>query len=167
MMNLNENKLKEIDRLKKEIDSYRPLDKHELHQLKKYYRISLAYTSNPLEGNSLTETETKIVIEDGLTIGGKPLKDHNEAVGHSKAYDLVHELLEKSQITEENILDIHKLFYHSIDLENAGKYRKKQVFISGTEFVPPSPEQVTNLMKKFVASMSMLQQKHHPVEFAA
>ncbi len=66
-----ENKIKEIDKLKKEIDKHRPLSKAKLERLKEYYRIGLTYTSNALEGNSLTETETKVVIEDGVTIGGK------------------------------------------------------------------------------------------------
>ena len=67
------NILNEIDQLQKEINEYRPIDKYLLEQIKNYYRIGLTYTSNALEGNSLTETETKIVLEDGITIGGKPL----------------------------------------------------------------------------------------------
>ena len=79
--------LKEIDKLQAEINKYRPLDKKLIEQQKEYFRVGLTYTSNALEGNSLTETETKIVIEEGITIGGKPLKDHFEAIGHSEAFD--------------------------------------------------------------------------------
>ena len=79
----------EIDKLHEEINSLRPLDNNLLKQIREYYRIGLTYTSNALEGNSLTETETKIVIEDGITIGGKPLKDHFEAIGHSEAFDFM------------------------------------------------------------------------------
>jgi len=75
--------LREIDRLQAEINKLKPLNKQLLTQQKEYFRIGLTYSSNALEGNSLTETETKIVIEDGITIGGKPLKDHFEAIGHS------------------------------------------------------------------------------------
>jgi Fic family protein len=66
--------LSEIDKLQEEINSYRPLPANILKQLKEYYRVILTYTSNALEGNSLTETETKIVLEDGITIGGEPIK---------------------------------------------------------------------------------------------
>ena len=76
--------LKKIDALKGRIDAHRPLDTHMLKQIKEYFRIGMTYSSNALEGNSLTETETKIVIEDGITIGGKPVKDHLEALGHSE-----------------------------------------------------------------------------------
>ena len=68
--------IKEVDELQREINEYRPLSQNTLKQLKEYYRIGLTYSSNALEGNSLTETETKIVLEEGITIGGKPLKDH-------------------------------------------------------------------------------------------
>ena len=84
--------LSKIDELKGRIDKHRPIDRHLLAQIKEYFRIGLTYSSNALEGNSLTETETKIVIEDGITIGGKPLKDHFEAIGHSEAYDLLYKL---------------------------------------------------------------------------
>ena len=84
-----ENRIPDIDRLQQEINAYRPLSERVLAQLKAYYRIGLSYTSNALEGNSLTESETKLVIEEGLTVGGKPLKDHFEALGHSQAYDLL------------------------------------------------------------------------------
>ena len=78
-----------IDALKEEIDKYRPIDAYILKQVREYFRIGMTYSSNALEGNSLTETETKIVIEDGITIGGKPIRDHLEALGHSEAYDLL------------------------------------------------------------------------------
>ena len=70
----------------------RPLPAATLKSLREYYRVGLTYTSNALEGNSLTESETKVVIEDGLTIGGKPLRDIYEATGHTKAYDFLYEI---------------------------------------------------------------------------
>ena len=75
-----------------------------------YYRIGLTYSSNALEGNSLTETETKVVIEEGITIGGKPLRDHYEAVGHSDAYDLLLRLAVGKEIVAADILALHRLF---------------------------------------------------------
>jgi len=95
--------LTEIDKLQREIDSYRPLPAHTLKQLKEYYRVGLTYSSNALEGNSLTETETKVVLEDGITIGGKPIRDYYEALGHSEAYDYIYKLAKDKGFTEDDI----------------------------------------------------------------
>jgi len=164
---MDANKLKKIDELKKEIDIYRPLSKQELEELKAYYRIGLTYTNNALEGNSLTESETKIVLEEGITIGGKLIKDHLEALGSSDAYDLLYKLAKQSGIEEKDILKLQKLFYFRIDPKQAGKYRKTQVFITGTEFIPPAAKEIPYLMKSFVAEIPELQKKYHPVEYAA
>ena len=162
-----ENRTKEIDELKHKIDKHRPLTKHALEQLKEYYRIGLTYTSNAIEGNSLTETETKIVIEDGITIGGKPLKDHYEAMGHSEAFSFLYDLAKNKTITEADILKLHHLFYYRIDENDAGKYRKVNVLITGSNFRPPAHSKVPALMKKFTDNIPAMQKKYHPVEFSA
>ena len=159
--------LEETDALQKEINTYRPLSRHILKQIKEYYRIGLTYSSNALEGNSLTETETKIILEDGITIGGKPIKDHYEALGHSEAYDLMCKLAQNGLFTEANIKKLHKLFYYRIDEKKAGRYRKVKVFISGSQHSLPKPEEVPDLMKKFVVELEELERSCHPVEYAA
>ena len=159
--------LKKIDALKAKIDAHRPLDAHMLKQVREYFRIGMAYSSNALEGNSLTETETKIVIEDGITIGGKPVRDHLEALGHSEAYDLLFRLAKNQEITEANVKELHRLFYYRIDAKQAGKYRKSRVIITGTDFIPPAPERIPDLMESFIAGLSEARAKHHPVEFCA
>jgi Fic family protein len=161
------NKIEKIDLLQKEINNFRPLKKRELSSLRKYFKIGLTYSSNSIEGNSLTETETKIILEDGITIGGRPLREHFEVIGHGMAYDEIFKLSTQKTIQEKDILKLHKLFYYHIDILEAGKYRKDQVFISGTRFIPPSPEKIPALMKKFGQSITKMQQKYHPVEFAA
>lgn len=162
-----ENRLKEVDKLQEEINQHRPLNRNALKQLKEYFRIGLTYSSNAIEGNSLTETETKIVLEDGITIGGKPLKDHYEAVGHSEAFDLLYRLAKNKEITERDILRLHKLFYHRIDENNAGRYRKQAVIITGSTLLPPAPHELKPLMQEFAAGIPGLRKKSHPVEFAA
>jgi len=159
--------LKKIDDLKHSIDDHRPIDKHLLKQIKEYFRIGFTYTSNALEGNSLTETETKIVIEDGITIGGKPIRDHFEALGHSEAYDHIYALAKRKEITEADIKSPHRLLYYRIDAKHARKYRKKGVLITGTDFIPPAPERIPDLMRSFVDEIPGLRTKFHPVEFAA
>ena len=165
--NMYKNKIKEVDRLQQEIDAYRPLKRRELEQLQEYYRIGLTYTSNALEGNSLTETETKIVLEEGITIGGKLVKDHLEALGHSDAYNHLLTLVKYGTITEKDILQLHTLFYYRIDPHQAGKYRTEQVFITGTEFIPPSAKQIPELMQRFVKEIPTMDEKYHSVEYAA
>ncbi len=159
--------MSEIDKLQEEIDSFRPLPASTLKQLKEYYRIGLTYTSNAIEGNSLTETETKIILEDGITIGGKPIKDYYEALGHSEAYDYIYKLAKDKGVAEDDIKKLHKLFYHRIDEVKAGKYRKEKVFISGSKYSLPSPEKVSELMQDFTSRMKEIERKNHPVEYSA
>jgi Fic family protein len=159
--------LTEIDKLQKETNAFRPLSPNTLKQLKEYYRVGLTYTSNALEGNSLTETETKVVLEDGITIGGKPIRDYYEALGHSEAYDHIYKLAKYKEFTEDDIKKLHKLFYHRIDEARAGKYRKEKVFISGSKYILPAPEKVPGLMSEFIGRIKDMEKKNHPVEYCA
>jgi Fic family protein len=158
--------LSEIDKLQEEINTYRPLPPNTIKQLKEYYRVGLTYSSNALEGNSLTETETKVVLEDGITIGGKPIKDYYEALGHSEAYDYIYKLTKNGEFTEDNIKKLHKFFYNRIDDTRAGKYRTEKVFISGSKYSLPGPEKVNSHMCEFVTKMGAVKNMH-PVEYAA
>ena len=161
-----ENRLSDNSILQEKIRSHRPLDTYEVKQLKEYYRIGLTWSSNALEGNSLTESETKVVLEDGITIGGKPMKDHFEAIGHSEAFDLLYKLSDSQDITEDDILGLHRLFYYRIESETAGKYRERNVIITGTDFTPPTPSAVPLAMQEFIGNLPTLR-KLHPVEYSA
>lgn len=162
-----ENKIGLVDEYKQNIDSFRPLSENALAQLKAYFKVSLTYTSNAIEGNSLTLTETKIIIEDGLTIGGKPMRDHLEVIGHSDAYDLLYNLANNHEITEKEILLLHHLFYKNINEEKAGVYRDCNVIITGSDFELPKFSEVPKLMKNFSDNVSKMKEQYHPVEFAA
>ena len=159
--------LQKIDVLKNKIDVHRPIERGLLKQIREYFRIGLTYSSNALEGNSLTETETKIVIEDGISIGGKPIRDHLEALGHAEAYEHLYGLARKEDITEADIKSLHRLFYYRIDSGNAGEYRKQRVIIMGTDFIPPPPKKIPELMKQFVSRIPDYRAGNHPVEYAA
>lgn len=160
------NRIKDIDKLQEEINKHRPI-KAQLKQLKEYYRIGFTYSSNALEGNSLTETETKIVIEEGITIGGKPLKDHLEAVGHSETYDYLYKLSKRNTITASDLLALHRIFYNRIDKKNAGKYRKVSVYIQGSDIKLPPPSKIKNLIEDMISQISVWGKKYHPVELSA
>ncbi len=157
---------KNTDKLQQQINKLKPLKVEELEQLRQYYKIGITYSSNALEGNTLTESETKVVIEDGLTVGGKPLKDHLEAEGHAVAYDFMWKLAKSKGFTEKDIKNLHKLFYQKIDEKNAGKYRKIKAFISGSEFVPPPPNEVAPIMRMFVSELG-INFGMHPIDRAA
>ena len=122
------------DLYKATIDERRPFEGEMLTQIKDYYRISLIWSSNAIEGNTLTESETKVLLEDGLTVGGKPLRYTFEAVGHAKAYDFMFTLLGNRIITERDLLTMHQMFYESIESGYAGKYRDMDVLISGSKY---------------------------------
>ncbi|HSX11496.1 MAG TPA: Fic family protein [Chlamydiales bacterium] len=158
---------KEIDSLKKEIDGHRPLSDDFLKQIREYYRIGLTYSSNALEGNTLTESETKIVLEEGITVGGKPLRDHFEAVGHAEAYDFLFTLVQNKAIRECDIQQLHQIFYFRIDEKNAGKYRTSRAVITGSKYPLPKPAELSNLMKEFILRLERLRKENHPVQAAA
>lgn len=158
--------LKKIDGLQHEINQYRPFEEPMLAQLKAYYRIGLTYSSNALEGNSLTETETKIILEDGLTAGGKPLRDHLETLGHSQAYDFIFTLMHQKLFTEQDVLALHRMFYGRIDEAEAGNYRRQMVLISGSQYPVPDWPHVPALMKQWVGRLEEQSGTLHPVELA-
>ncbi|MFW5770526.1 MAG: Fic family protein [Spirochaetota bacterium] len=162
-----EDLLYKIDEFQRQINDTRPLARETAMSLKDYYKIGLTWSSNAIEGNTLTESETKVVIEDGLTIGGKPLKYHLEASGHAEAFEEMMKLVSQKSIAEADILKLHKLFYRKIDEENAGTYRKSQVFISGSHYPLPQPEKVPVLMKNYVKSIENYRVSEHPVIAAA
>ena len=166
-MNDIQDKLTQCEINQQELWSYRPLSPETLQSLKEYYRVGTTFTSNALEGNSLTESETKVIIEDGLTIEGKPLRDVYEAVGHAKAYDYMYELSHNEPLTEEVICNLHKLFYQQMDSERAGQYRKVPVFISGSRYSVSPVAEIDKRMKQLVQWYNNNENKLHPVILAA
>ena len=159
--------LEKLDLYQNTINELRSFEGEMLKQIKEFYRIGLTWTSNALEGNSLTESETKILIEDRLTVGGKPLRDMFEAIDHARAYDYMFTLLENKEITEANILYLHKLFYQNIDEEFAGKYRDIPVFISGSNYPVTKKENIKSEMQDLCEWIKTERDHYHPVEFAA
>jgi Fic family protein len=161
--------LNKLDKNKAIIDSYNPVTVFMLQQLYNFHRIEYTYSSNAIEGNSLTLLETKLVIENGLTIDGKPLRDHLEAIGHSLAYDYMIELANKKDLllSVADILELHKLFYNSIDSDNAGRFRRENIIITGANFIPPDHGNINNKIEDFINDLNNKQNDLHPVELAA
>lgn len=165
-------KLNLLTKKKKQLNSLKPLPKELAQSLDDWLKVELTYSSNAIEGNTLTRIETAEVIEKGIsaTIKGKPLKDQLEAINHAKALEyiksLAKELHSHQYITEEKIKGIHKIILTGINDEWAGRYRPTEVFIRGSEFEPPSPHKVSYLMAKLVQWLEG-QQETHTVRIAA
>ena len=124
-----------------------------LHRIRKFFRIKSIYHSNAIEGNLLDVGETRQVVEFGMTLTGKPLKDQAEARNLSHALDFLEDLVSgpDSPISESEVRQLHQLVLQGIDNENAGQYRKVPVTISGSAFEPPGPETVPSEMDDFGA----------------
>ena len=135
---------------KAELDRLRPVSRQGLANLSAWYDVELTYTSNAIEGNTLTRSETAIVLEKGITVSGKPLRDHMEAVGHQDALRYVRDLAGRDQpLREADLRQIHALVLGRADPENAGRYADAQRLISGTSYRPPPPDQLRPLMGDF------------------
>lgn len=166
------NKLDLLTQKKQKLDSLKPLNVELENQLEDWLKVELTYSSNAIEGNTLTRIETAEVIEKGIsaTISGKPLKDQLEAINHAKALDFIRKLAKKIKshqfITEEHIKNIHKIIHDRIDDNWAGKYRQTDVFIRGADIELPKPFQVPYHMQELIQWLQV-EQDEHPVIVAA
>ncbi|MCX5919939.1 MAG: Fic family protein [Candidatus Melainabacteria bacterium] len=161
--------LAKIEELKQELDVLRPLPADVVNQLQAFYRIGLTYSSNCLEGNTLTEGETKLLLEAGITVGGKPLAHHLEAIGHAEALDaLFNRVKTNAPPTEASLCQFHHLLMRKLLDERAGVYRTNQVLITGTDFIPPPASQVALLMQTlFETQLPAWKTAYHPVVVAS
>jgi Fic family protein len=152
------------------LNEHRPLPKEVVAKLNEQFAIEMTYNSNAIEGNTLTLQETAWVIRDGLTIKGKPMKDHLEARDHFNALTYLYELIEhdaQQTISETLIRTIHQLVVRETEQQTAGSYRTGNVLITGASHNPPDVSAVSGLMRDLVVWMRDNRQKIHPVEFAA
>jgi Fic family protein len=156
----------EIDKLKNDLDKKRPLPKEVVNNLRDHLIVEWTYHSNGIEGNTLTLTETKVILEDGITIGGKSMREHLEAINHKEAISFIEDLVkDDTPINQQTIKDIHAIILRGIDTEGAGVYRKVKVLISGAEHVPPNPlvlEDEMNALIDWYENTTV-----HPIERAA
>ena len=162
--------LAEIDALKARLDARRPLSPEQVRGLVTVFEAEetdYIHESNAIEGNTLTLAETEIVIRRGLTVAGKPLKDHLEAKNHLVAFRLLQRLVaDRTLFTESVLLQLHAYILHGIEDEWAGRYRTVPVRISGSRHIPPNPLKVPDLMAGLFAWYHT-SAAGHPVEVAA
>ena len=158
-----------VDEKKELLDSKRPLSRAVLNNLKKYFDVEFTYNSNAIEGNTLTITETKVILEDGLTIGGgKSLIEHLEVLNHKEAIDYVQDVVRNElDLSERVIKDLHHIILKSIDNPHAGIYRKTNALISGSMHRPPEYFLLEDKMQELLGWYHKNKDVLHPVELAA
>ncbi|MGJ3495145.1 Adenosine monophosphate-protein transferase SoFic (plasmid) [Piscirickettsia salmonis] len=156
-----------LDRLKSKLDSFRPLPPELVRNLHEDLILRWTYNSNAIEGNTLTLLETKVVLE-GITIGGKTLREHFEAINHKEAILFIEELVQKNtNLSLHDLKAIHQLILKGIDDKNAGRYRTTNVIISGASHTPPEHYQLDEKMEQFIDWYKTEGKNLHPVERAA
>ncbi len=148
---MNGKLLKSIIGKKRKLDGFRPLPPSITRKLAEEFLISWTYNSNAIEGNTLSLQETEIVLNTGITIGGKTVNEHFEAINHKKGIEYIRSLVrKKDNVTEETIKQLHSLILKSINDTEAGCYRRHNVRIIGANCVPPQSIKIPNLMDQFI-----------------
>lgn len=143
----------------------RPLSPESVASLAAAWDVRMVYESNSIEGNSLTLRETEIVLSKGVTVSGKPLKDHMEAVNLMQAWERVKGLAKPdASLTERDLLDLHRIVLTRVEDSFAGSYRTSTVRIAGANHIPPNPIKVPDLMTGLFAGLSTIAD---PIERAA
>lgn len=168
---IEERLLARITQLKSTLDAARPLPKGIVHKLKEQLDVEWTYNSNAIEGSTLTLRETQLILEQGITIGGKNLREHFEVINHKGAIDFVQQLADaqrKTPITAHVIRQLHQLVLTQIDDDHAGQYRQVAVRIAGATHIPPEPWDVPATMDTLIGWVrSAAAKKMHPIERAA
>lgn len=170
MMNENIAKiLNECDSLKARLSHLRPLPAEAMQKIEDAFAIEYTYESNRIEGNTLTLQETDLVVNAGVTISGKSMREHLEAINHIEAIDYIKDFAKgELNISEQTIKEIHAIVLHGIDRDNAGRYRSVPIMISGSKHIPPQPYMIEKNMEDFIYGLHKLElQNSHPILTAA
>lgn len=153
----------EIDKKKARLDALRPLPKYTLKSLREKLLLEWTYNTNAIEGNTLTINETKVVLE-GITVGGKTMREHLEVINHRDAISYVEKIVQKEEpLSEWQIKNLHRLVLKGIDDEYAGVYRDQQVFIAGAKHTPPAHYLIQEQMEALIKWYEQEGDTLHPV----
>ncbi|AWE06023.1 cell filamentation protein Fic [Lysinibacillus sp. 2017] len=155
--------LEQIDIKKQQLDAKRPLPKYTVQSLREKLFLEWTYNSNAIEGNTLTINETKVVLE-GITVGGKTMREHLEVINHRDAISYVEDIVHKEEsFSDWQIKNLHRLILKGIDDNYAGVYRDQQVFISGAVHTPPPPFKIQEHMDSLMSWYDGEAQCLHPI----
>ena len=167
-MLIPENLYKRITEKKKELDSLRPLDKLQLSKLKETLEVEYVYNSTSIEGNTLTLNETRQVLQDGITVGGKSLREHLDVTNQKEALEWVEDFVRQNKkITQADIMSLHRIILKGISKTWAGKYKTSQNRILGSKLRTTPPHKVESEMGNLVHTININPQKYNKIELAA
>lgn len=165
---INPKLLASIEGKKRELDKARPFPEAIVQKLNEQFTIEWIFNSNAIEGNTLSLQETELVLNRGLAIGNKSLKEHFEAINHKKAIQLLERFVEKKQpLTQDFIRELHQIILRNIDEQQAGVYRSTPVRILGAVHIPPNPVKIPLLMSQLIEQFHQHQYKTTVPELAA
>ena len=167
---LSDNTKATLEKKLKELKQCRPIPKSVLEKIREHFLIEMTYNSNAIEGNTLTLKETAWVLQEGITIKGKPFKDHLEVKNQKEAIDFLYGLVSPEateNITENLIREIHSLVVKDSDSDIAGKYREGNVIITGAHHKPPEGFEVKMKMQDLIKWINANKNKLHPIDLAA
>ena len=137
-----------------------------LSSYEKDFELTFTHNSTAIEGNTLTLMETKVILEDGVSIGGKELREIYEVINHKKAYGYVKKCISENKPLDENIVkDLHAILTENIII--GGIYRKEEVRISGAGFTPPAGNEMYMQIKNFYRDLKVKENELNPIELAA
>ncbi|MEE9438072.1 MAG: Fic family protein [Saprospiraceae bacterium] len=161
-------RLKEIDKLHRKWKSKKPLDGLRLRKMREYFTINYTHESNKIEGNTLTLQETHLVVNEGITISGKSMEEHLEAINHVEASEMLYEIVSDSVVFDERtLLDLHNIILRGINKRYAGCYRDVPVKISGSTHEPAQPYLIAKMMEDYFINYKNHIDVLHPVILAA
>lgn len=147
--------LQRIEDKKAVLDKNRPLSPIILGRLQENLSLEWTYNSNAIEGNTLTLNETKIVLENGITIGGKSLREHFEVINHNKAIQYLESIVKDNEpFRVVDLLKLHEIIMQNIDEHFAGRIRNGMVRILGANFTPPNPNKVSDLLDELILEIN-------------
>ena len=162
---INEKTYTRILAKKRRLEKHRPLSESLVKRLHDNMEIAYTYNSNAIEGNTLSLGETRMIIREGLTVRGKSLIEHLEAKNHPQAIAYIENIVNK-QLEEPNIREIHNILFSGL-CENPGNYRNAQVYIEGSDYVPPPAFEVPGLVKELVDWLKGNPDELRPIELSA
>lgn len=156
-----------LETKREELVKQRPLPSLALGKIREALTIEWTYNSNTIEGNTLSLRETQMVLQDGITIKGKSLREHFEAKNHERAINLIYKLVERKQdLSVHDILSLHGLVLNSIEEEFAGRLRNGGVRISGANFIPPNALKVSGMVDELLSFLKNNPYQMNTIELA-
>ncbi|MGY3750733.1 Fic family protein [Vagococcus acidifermentans] len=159
-----------VTTLKNNLTKFKPLTDIEAAVLRHNERLNEIYNSNALEGNTITLNETRLILDDGITIAGKSMREHLEIVNLLEAIEYAEDIVKRKQcLTETVIKELHSLVYNKLgaDTRDRGNYRRLPVEIVGSQHQPTLPQQIPYEMAKLIKWSQKEKEILHPVEYAA